>query len=416
MQVVDAQSVEKPRSTAAAFEPYAPEFDADPYPQYRALRANDPLHWWDGAQAWVVSRYEDVASLLRDKRFSLRYTDWELAQPRQGGGPGTRAFIELLEHGVFTVDDATHTRLRKVVSPAFTPSAVERRRPAVQRIVDEALGNAKAGDRIDLAARFAERIPMRVIAELLGVPVTQEATFRSFGLAVSAAVSAPWISGDELEAVTAPVPAGIALVRTLIEERRGRPRDDLLSTLIHAEEEGERIDTAELLSLVAGLIIAGSETTVHAIAFGVLNLLRHPDQLRLLQDDPSLVRPAVDELLRYDLFGRLGSPRFAREDVVIHGKTVRKGQMIMLLVSSALRDERAFPDPDRLDLRRDNSGTVAFGIGPHYCLGASLARLQAEVAFATLFQRFPATVLDGELVYGSHLTLRRLASLPVRLG
>lgn len=286
----------------------------------------------------------------------------------------------------------------------------------MERIVDHALRGTTRGDRVDLAARFAEAIPLRVIAALIGVPEQDETAFRNFGVAVAEAVNAPWLSPDALEAVTAPVPGGVALVRALIEERRARPREDLLSTLVHLEEEGDRLDAAELVSLVAGLIIAGSETTVHAIAFGALNLLRHPDQLRLLLASPDRVRPAVDELLRFDLFGRIGSPRFALEDVPLHGQTIRKGQMVLLLVAAALRDPEAFPDPDRLDLSRDTSQTIAFGIGPHYCLGASLARLEAETALGTLFRRFPGTTLDGAPTYGQHLTMRKLASLPVRLG
>jgi cytochrome P450 len=401
---------------SVAFEPYTPEFDRDPHPHYRALRENDPVHWWASSQAWVVSRYADVAMLLRDRRFSLKYTDWELAPPRTGGGPNTLAFRELLDAGIFAMDEAGHTRLRKLVSPTFTPRSVERVRPDVQLIVDEALAGLAKGDKVDLAPRFAEAIPLRVIASILGVSREDEVDFRRFGVAVAEAVNAPWLSADELEAVTAPVPVGIALVRSLIDERRARPGDDLLSVLIHHEEEGERLSTAELISLVAGLIIAGSETTVHAIAFGVLNLLRHPDQLALVLAEPALVRPAVDELLRFDLFGRIGSPRFAREDVSLHGRTIRKGQMALLLVSSALRDESAFPNPDRLDVRRDTSQTIAFGIGPHYCLGASLARLEAEIALATLFDRFPRIALDGAPTYGQHLTMRKIASLPVLLG
>lgn len=403
-------------ASAVVFEPYTLEFDVDPYPLYRALRDRDPLHWWESSQAWVVSRYADVAAILRDRRFSVRYTDWELAPARAAAGPNASAFRELLDAGLFALDEKGHARVRKLVSPTFTPRSVERVRPDVQRLVDEALFGLAPGERVDVATRFAEAIPLRVIASILGVPRQDEAAFRRFGVCVAEAVATPWIGGDELEALTAPVPIGLSLIRGIIEDRRAHPGDDLLSALVAVEEEGDRLTTPELLSLVAALIIAGSETTVHAIAFGILNLLRHPDQLHLLLAEPALVRPAVDELLRYDLFGRIGSPRFALEDVALHGRTIRKGQMALLLVASALRDPAAFPDPDRLDLRRDTSSSIAFGIGAHYCLGASLARLEAEVALGTFFRRFPGASLDGEPTYGQHLTMRRLGELPVRLG
>jgi cytochrome P450 enzyme len=414
MQSVDPQPVSV-TSNAVAFEPYSPEFDRDPFPTYRALREHDPVHWWETSQAWVVSRYDDVALFLRDRRFSLRYTDWELARPRAAGGPGAKAFIELFAHGLFSADEAAHTRMRKLVSPAFTPRAIEQRRNEVEAIVRSALGSRSAGETLDVGS-FAEGIPLRVIESMLGIPPREARPFRDFAVAVAAATSAPWLGDDEFEALVAPVPAGVALVRALIEERRAKPGGDLLSTLIEVEEEGERLTTPELVTLVASLIIAGSETTVHGISFGAWSLLRNPSELALFVKEPSLARAAVDELLRYDLFGRIGSPRYAREDVVLHGRTIRKGQMALLLVSSALRDETVYAHPDRLDLRRDNSQTLSFGGGPHYCLGAALARLEIEVALGALFRVFPGTVLAGEPVFGQHLTMRKLASLPVRLG
>jgi cytochrome P450 len=255
-----------------------------------------------------------------------------------------------------------------------------------------------------------------IASAVLGVERAHEDAFRKFAVAVAAATSAPWLSAEEVEALTAPVPPGIELVRAMIEERRARPKGDLLTTLIELEEQGDRLSTAELLSVVASLIIAGSETTVHAIAFGALDLLRHPDQLALVLADPVGMRSAVDELLRFGLFGRIGAHRFALEDIELHGRSIQKGQMCLLLVASALRDETAFADPDRLDVKHEIAQTIAFGAGPHYCLGASLARLELETALGALFRRFPKTTLDGEPQYAPHLTMRALASLPVKLG
>jgi cytochrome P450 enzyme len=397
------------------FDPYGPEFDRNPHPIFRALREHDPVYWWPKSHAWVVTRYEDVASLMRDRRFSLRYQDWELAQARTGGGPGLAALASLIEHGLFAVDEQAHMRQRKLVSPTFTPRAIEERRAEVEAIVAQALGSRGRGDRLDVA-EYAEAIPLRVIEAMLGVPSRQERPFRDFANAVVAATTAPWLSTTELEALAAPVPEGVRLLRELIDERRAAPRADLLSALIQAEEGGDRLGTAELLSLVAGLIIAGSETTVHGIAFGAWSLLRNPTELALFVAEPSLARTAVDELLRYDLFGRVGVPRYALEDVVLRGRTIRKGQMALLAVSSALHDESAYADPERLDLRRDNSQTIAFGGGPHYCVGAALARLEIGVALERLFARFPGTTLEREPVFGKHATFRKIASMVVKLG
>jgi cytochrome P450 len=396
------------------FDPFAPGFDADPHPVFRALRDRDPVHWWAMGRGWLVTRYEDVSTCLRDRRLSTNYQDWEFAPPRPPGVAPT-PLQRLMDGGLFSMPDADHVRVRRLVSPAFTPRAVERLREATQRIVDEALAGAVRGASFDIARDFSEHVPLRVIGTMLGVQKQDEPAFRSFASAVVEAVNSPWLSPAELEARLALLPEGISLLERLIEERRRRPTDDLLSALVAAEEAGDRLSNAELLSLVAVLVVAGSETTVHLIAFGILTLLRHPAELRRVREERSLLQNAVEEILRYELFGKVGVMRFAREDFVLGGREVRKGQLVALSLTSTGRDERTFPDPDRFDVRRDTSKSIAFGYGAHLCLGAWLARLEGQLALGTLLDRFPEMRLAGEPTFGRHASVRKMMSLPVIL-
>jgi cytochrome P450 len=211
------------------------------------------------------------------------------------------------------------------------------------------------------------------------------------------------------------VPEGLALLEEVVAERRRQRGDDLLSTLIHHEEAGERLTTQELLSLVGALVIAGSETTTHLISFAVWNLLRHPEQLALVRADPGLLRGAIEEVLRFDSFGKLGNPRYVVERYQLGDVELRPGQMLIALLPAALRDPEVFPDADRFDIRRDNLRSIAFGSGAHYCMGAALARLEGEVAIGRLLQAFPSLDLAAPPTYARHVSMRCMARLPVRL-
>jgi cytochrome P450 len=396
------------------FDPFAPGFDANPHAVLRALREADPVHWWAGGRAWLVTRYDDVEACLRDRRLSTDYRDWEHAAPRKAGEPPT-ALQRLMDGGLFSMPEADHVRVRRLVSPTFTPRGVEKLRAATQQIVDDALAaaGARPGEPFDVARDFAERVPLRVIGTMVGVQERDEASFRRFASAVVEAVNSPWLSHEQMQERLAVLPEGVAMLEGLIEERRRRPTDDLLSGLVAAEEAGDRLSNAELISLVAVLIVAGSETTVHLIDFGVLTLLRHPEQLRLVLDDPALLKNAIEEILRYDLFGKVGLMRFAREDFALRDRPIRKGQMVAVSITSALRDPAAFPEPDRFDVRRDNAASIAFGVGAHHCLGAWLARLEGQVALSTLLTRFPHMRLAGEPTFGRHASVRKMETLPV---
>jgi cytochrome P450 enzyme len=392
------------------FEPFDPDYVADPYPVYRRLREEAPIYYWPSADAWVLSRYDDCLALLRDRRFSLSLSDWEHAPPKE-----QNAYQKMMDHMLFGIGERDHTRIRKLASPAFTPRAIESMREKTQRIVDSVLDRIGGRDECDVVNDFSEQIPLRVIGEVLGVPFELEAAFRDFGGAVVESIN-PWLTPEDKARVHALIPDGIALVERLIDERRGHPGADLLSTLIHYEEEGERLSTDELVSLVAAIVIAGAETTTHLLSFSVWNLLRHPSQLERLRASWSLLTPMLEEVLRYDSFGKVGNPRFAREPMKLRDVDVRKGQMVMALAPAALRDPAAFADPDVFDIGRDPAKNFSFGSGAHYCLGVNLARLEGEVALGTLLMRFPKLRLLSPPAYQyGHASMRKMTELRVGL-
>ena len=390
------------------FDPASPAFDEDPYPFYQYLRENAPVYWWAKGRAWVVTRYEDVVACLHDKRLSLDPAYWEHAEKRTG------AAALLIPYSLIGLSDEAHARVRRLVNPAVASQRIEKMRPEIQAIVDAALAGFEGKDQVDMVQDFAERIPFPVLSRLLDIPAAQEQRFRHFGIAVAESVAST-LPRDQLDRVMAVIMDGVGMIQGLIEERRLRPGGDLLSTLIHFEEQGDKLNAFELLCLVAALLLAGADTTMHSLCRAVLNLLRQPDQRRLVMDDPSLVRKAFHEVLRFDNFAKGGPPRYTKEDLTIGGTSVRKGQMVFSIRQSAMRDPAAYADPDTFDVRREMGKSLAFGSGPHVCIGAALAQLQAEVALDTLLNRYPEMSLAGRPTYEQHPFIRKMVSMPVRL-
>jgi cytochrome P450 enzyme len=399
---------------AVEFHPEDPAYIEDPYPTYRRLREEAPRYHWAVADAWIVSRYEEVVAVMRDPRLTLSRAAWEHA-PRPAEGATPDAFQRLMSRMLFQLSERDHTRVRKLASPAFTPRAVEAMRGRTERIVDDLLARCEGRAEIDVMADLAAHVPVRVIGAVLGIPAHFEASFRAFAAAMVELIN-PWLPPEEAARALAVIPEGLALLEELVAERRRARSDDLLSTLIHHEEDGERLTTEELLSLVGAIVIAGAETTTHLIAFAVWNLLRHPDQLALLRAEPDLLRNAIEEVLRFDSFGKLGNPRYALEPYPLGDVTLRPGQMIIALLPAALRDPSVFPDPDRFDMRRDTLRSTTFGSGAHFCMGAALARLEGEVAVGRLLRAFPRLALAGPPTYAPHVSMRCMARLPVRLN
>jgi hypothetical protein len=389
-----------------------PDFLADPYPVYHRLRAEDPVHHHPFG-FYVLTRYDDVAAFLRDPRFGKSGYQ-ALFESRFGGG----ADASWLALSMLFRDPPDHTRLRALVGKAFTPRVVETLRPRVQTIVDRLLDRAAGAGRMEVIADLAYPLPVTVISELLGVPATEADVVRGWSLDLARALDAIALPVDPevIERGRRATGDMVDYFRRLAEARRRQPGPDLLSGLVEAEEAGDRLTERELLATCVLLYVAGHETTVNLIGNGLLALLRHPEERRRLRDNPALVSGAIEELLRFDgPVQRTG--RMATCDAEIGGVAIPAGSLVLGFLGAANRDPAHFAEPDRLDVARDEPRHLAFGSGIHYCLGAPLARLEAQVAIGTLLGRFPGLTLAVERpAWRPSSTLRGLEALPVALG
>jgi cytochrome P450 len=391
------------------FDPFRPEFIADPYPVYARLRAASPVHR-SPMGLWILTRYDDVALVLRDPRFGRKGFD-ELLEARFGAEPGRAG----LAASMLFQDPPDHTRLRTLVSKAFTPRAIEVLRPRIQQLVDELLDQARDVGAMDVIADLAFPLPVVVISEMLGVPAADRDRFRQWSLDIARsldAISFP-TAPEVVERGNVARSALADYFRGLIADRRRQPRADLLTGLIAAEEKGDTLSESELLATCVLLLVAGHETTVNLIGNGVLALLRHPAELHRLRQDPGLVPAAVEELLRYDSpVQRTG--RIPNTDVELGGQLIPKGALVSAVVGAANRDPAHFADPDRLDVARRDNRHLAFGWGIHFCLGAPLARVEGQIAIGTLIDRLPALALTADPpAWRDSTALRGLKALPV---
>jgi len=394
---------------AVEFNPFLPEFVADPYPFYARLRSEDPVHQ-SPMGLWVLTRYDDVARVLRDPRFGRKGFD-ELMDARFGAEPGQPG----LATSMLFRDPPDHTRLRTLVSKAFTPRVIEGLRPHIQQIVDGLLDRVRDARAMDLIADLALPLPVIVISEMLGVPAADRDRFRQWSLDIARsldAIALP-VGPEVIERGNAARRALVDYFRGLIAERRRRPRADLLTGLIAAEEQGDTLSQPELLATLVLLLVAGHETTVNLIGNGMLALLRHPAEFRKLGAEPALLPSAVEELLRWDSpVQRTG--RIAAANVELGDKLIPMGALVLGFVGAANRDPAHFPEPDRLDLARPDNRHLAFGWGIHFCLGAPLARVEGQVAIGALARRLPALALATDRPeWRESSALRGLKALPV---
>jgi len=392
-----------------SFNPMDPEFLADPYPTYHRLRAEDPVHQ-SPLGFWVLTRYDDVSAVLRDPRF-IKEPLAALVAARFGAEVPRGVGLSMLDR-----DPPDHTRLRGLVSKAFTPRVVDGLRSRIQQIVDELITRVQAAGSMDVIEEFAYPIPVNVICEMLGVPLADHERFKGWSLDIARGLDSIWLPPDsEVPRRSAASRHAINdYFRGLIAQRRASLRGDLLSALIVAEEAGDKLNEEELLATCILLLIAGHETTVNLIGNGVLALLRNPGELERLRATPGLITNAVEELLRYD--GPVQrTARVASAPATIGGRTIAKGEMVMPFIGAADRDPSQFPDPDRLDLARADNRHIAFGWGIHFCLGAPLARVEGQIAIDALVRRLPRLeLMTDEPEYRQSLTLRGLKTLPVK--
>ena len=395
------------------FAPADLGFIADPYPVYDELRTHAPLRFDDATQHWLVSRHADVNALLRDRRLGRTYR--HLSSDEEMGhappDPSLRPFWHLIEHGILDMEPPTHTRVRRLVAKAFSPKMVESMRAPIQRLMDGLVDGVDGDAPFDLIASIAEPLPVAVIAELLGVPAPDHHLLRPWSADICRMYELHPDAEDERVAVRASIEFSDYL-RALARERAARPTGDLISEMARVVDDGDVLTEDELIGTCVLLLNAGHEATVNVTGNGWWALLRHPDQLALARRDPSIIAPAVEELMRWDTPLQMFE-RWALEDVELYGVTVPRGAELGLLFGAANRDPAVFDRPDALDLLRDPNPHLTFGAGIHFCLGAPLARLELQTSFATVLRRLPGLTLVEEPRWKPNYIIRGLTSLMV---
>ena len=399
--------------SAPLFNPLSPEFIRNPYPHYERLRTTDPMHHTPLGM-FVASRHAEASLVLRDKRFGKDFVERTIR--RYGPDIMKEPVFRNMSHWMLQQDPPDHTRLRGLVVKAFTARRVEDMRPRIQQIVDDTLDRIISQGRMDLIEDFAFRLPVTIICDMLGIPEEHREVFYASSRDGAGRLLDPvQLTPEEIQAGNAGNMMAQAYFQQLFELRRKTPGDDLTTQLVQAEENGSKLSNEELTGNIILLFGAGHETTVNLIGNGLLALHRNPDQLALLKANPSLITNAIEEFLRYDSSVQL-SGRVALEDIEdLGGRKIPKGEAVLCLLGSANHDPAVYPDrPDRLDITRPNVKPLSFGGGIHFCLGAQLARIEAEIAIATLLRRIPELRLDDaeNPEWRPTFVLRGLKALP----
>ena len=402
--------------TINRFDPFLPEIHENPYPYYATLREEDPVHWGmpflaGASGAWYVSRYDDVIRILKDAAYVKNLGSIYPSEALPPVSDQIRFYIEMSRHAILLNDPPDHTRLRRLVSQAFTPRIIEGLHPTIAMIATELLEEAGSRTELDLISDYAFPLTLRVIAAVIGVPDQyrdvlwrwSRVLIRTLDLAPSLEV---FVEAEQVAR------EAFAFFQDLVNERRAHPDDGLLSHLIAAHDQDDKLSEAELIVMCTLLLIAGFDTTVNLIGNGMLALLQHSDQLAALYQDRELMTSAVEEFLRYEPSTQKAL-RYATTDTELHGRQLAKGDAVLVLLGSANRDPEIFADPDRLDITRRDNRHLGFGAGIHVCLGAPLARLEGRIAINCLLNRYSAMELvDPKPQWREDLgTFRRLARL-----
>ncbi|WP_262061286.1 cytochrome P450 [Streptomyces sp. STR69] len=397
----------------AVFDPWDPAFLADPYPAYAELRARGRVQYFESTNQWLVPRHADVSALLRDRRlgrtYQHRFTHEDFG--RTAPPPEHEPFHTLNDFGMLDLEPPDHTRIRRLVSKAFTPRTVEQLKPYVSRLAGELVDGLVARGGGDLLTDVAEPLPVAVIAEMLGIPESDRAPLRPWSADICGMYELSPSEDTAAKAVRASLEFS-SYLRELIAARRKEPGDDLISGLIAAHDEGDRLTEQEMISTAVLLLNAGHEATVNATVNGWWALFRNPDQLALLRSDHSLIPSAVEELMRYDTPLQLFE-RWVLDEIEIDGTTVPRGAEIAMLFGSANHDPDVFAAPERLDLSRADNPHISFSAGIHYCIGAPLARIELAASMAALLERAPTLGLAAEPERKPNFVIRGLEGLRV---
>jgi hypothetical protein len=376
------------------FNPFDPDFAQNPYPTYQRLREEDPVHW-SPLGFWMVTRFEDVDRVLRDKRFgqdiehllTSKYPD----QPGILDEPGSKTLANL----IVMKEPPDHTRIRNLIVKAFNFREVKAMQESIQGVIDELIDHLEPQGKMDFVKDFAFRLPAIVICDWLGMPEEGREYFFSGVRPPTLLLNPLPIDREAMDAANEDVLYTRKYIKDVADLRRKEPRDDLLTALIEAEEDQGKLTEDELIDNAGFLFFAGHETTKNLIANGMLSLHRFPDQLALLKSDPSLVKNAVEEFLRFEAPSQMSSPRIALEDTVIGNQAIKKGELVLTMQGAANHDPELYDRPDELDITRENIKHLSFGGGIHFCLGAHLARMEAQLAFETLLERLPNLKVDN---------------------
>ncbi|MFJ7048758.1 cytochrome P450 [Streptomyces sp. NPDC101112] len=399
-----------------AFDPWSPDFVADPYPAYAELRALGRVRYFEPTNQWLVAHHADVSALLRDRRlgrtYQHRFTHEDFG--RSAPPPEHEPFHTLNDHGMLDLEPPDHTRIRRLVSKAFTPRTVERLKPYVEGLAGELVARLVEAGGGDLLADVAEPLPVAVIAEMLGVPESDRAQLRPWSADICGMYELSPSEATAKKAVRASVEFSEYL-RELIAHRREKPGEDLISGLIAAYDEGDRLTEQEMISTCVLLLNAGHEATVNATVNGWWALFRNPDQLAALRADHALVPTAVEELMRYDTPLQLFE-RWVLDDIEIDGTTVPRGAEIAMLFGSANHDPAVFDAPEKLDLTRQENPHISFSAGIHYCIGAPLARIELAASMTALLEKAPTLTLATEPKRKPNFVIRGLEGLEVEVA
>ncbi len=392
--------------------PLTPEFLQDPYPTYRQLREEAPIFWSDKSKYWLITRYEDVHSILKDMSYEKQLQRWKQVNPMVKMIPEVSKLMGTRAKWMLNMNPPDHTRLRGLVNRAFTPKMVNEMRPHIQEIADYIIDRLQDKEEFDLVADFAFPLPVVVIAEMLGVPREDREQFKLWSHALTDTLE-PEPNIEKMKQANKATEELYEYLRPLVAERRKNPKNDLITALAAAEEEGKKLTEDELLANCVLILVAGHETTVNLIGNAVRTLLQHPDQLDLLKANPDLIGSAIGEVLRFESPVQ-STRRLAGETLDLNGTKINEGDMLVLLLGAANRDPAQYENPDTFDIQRDTKKHMAYGHGIHHCLGSSLADAEAQIAVGTLFKRLPnLRLLDQKIEIRTPFALRGAKKLMV---